>query len=159
MVANPTANGRQRIFPTDLQIRIEEPPLADVIQVNGHIHPGGTAILTGGEEQGGANRRRTALLLDVGFVFIPEVADGAKDRVGSRLAEAAKGRLFDAFPKLKEEIDVPFLSFAVADALQDLQHPLGADAARGAFPARLILDKIEEEFGQVHHTGVFIDDD
>ena len=62
-------------------------------------------------------------------------------------------------PRSIEALDVALLALAAADALEDLEHPLGADAAGRALAAGLVLREVEEEAGHVDHAGVLVHDD
>jgi hypothetical protein len=46
-------------------------------------------------DQGLTDAGRALLFLDVGPIFIQKIVQGGQDRVGSRLPQAAKGRVFD----------------------------------------------------------------
>ena len=48
----------------------------------------------------------------MGLVLVPEIADGGKDGVGGRLAQAAEGAVLDAYAQLLQQLDVPFLALA-----------------------------------------------
>ena len=48
-------------------------------------------VLTGALEKSRADSSWTSLVMDMGFIFIAEIPDGAQDGVGSGLAQAAEG--------------------------------------------------------------------
>ena len=95
----------------------------------------------------------------MGLVLVTEVTDRREHGVGGRLAEAAERGLADRLAEGHEALDVALLALTVADALHDLEHPLGADAARRALAAALFLRELEEEAGDVDHAGVLVHDD
>src|SRR5690606_36592054 len=101
-----------------------------------------------------ANPRRAALLTYVRFVLVPEVAQRAEDRVGRRLTQAAKGRLLDGLRQALQEREVVILPLAPGDAFEDVEHRLGPFAAGHTRAARLVLGELQEELGDVDHTGV-----
>lgn len=85
--------------------------------------------------QGCASPGRTAVLFDVSLVFIAEIAQGGRDRVGSCLAETAKGTVPDDTAQKLKSLDVLHLALAIADLLEYLKHPLGAFPAGCALAA------------------------
>ena len=99
------------------------------------------------------------MVLDVRLELVAEVADHRQHRVGRRLAEAAQGGLLDLLAEVDEPLDVALFALAVADARDDLEHALGAHAARRALAAALILDEVEEVARHVDHAGVLVHDD
>jgi len=92
------------------------------------------------------------LVADVGFPLVTEVADHRQHRVGGRLAEAAERGLLDHLAELLEALDVALFTFAGADALDDLEHALGADPAGRALAAALFLGELEKEARHVDHA-------
>jgi hypothetical protein len=58
-----------------------------------------------------------------------------------------------------QALDVALLALALADAVDDLEHALGAHAARRALAAALFLGELEEEAGDVDHAGILVHDD
>ena len=109
---------------------------------------GGDLIL---DERGALARRAAAL--QVGLVFVAEVAQGREHRVGGRFAQAAEAAGADLAGQLFEFVQVRALRLARAKLVQNIQHPLGADAAEGAFAARLVLRELEEIARDIHHAG------
>ena len=119
----------------------------------------GQALLQARHEHGRADAGLAVLVADVRLVLVAEVADVGQHRVGRRLAEAAERRLLDRLAEVDEALDVALLALAVADARDDLEHALGADAAGRALAAALLLDEVEEEARHVDHAGVLVHDD
>ncbi|OQB55897.1 MAG: hypothetical protein BWX99_01033 [Deltaproteobacteria bacterium ADurb.Bin151] len=116
-------------------------------------------MLAGGLEHGRADGRATAVLVDVLFVFLAEIADGAQNRIGSCLPQAAQGRIFDNGGHFLEQFDVARLAFSVGNVGQNVQHAFGAFAAGGALAAGFILAEVHEEPGHVDRALVFVHDD
>ncbi len=87
------------------------------------------------------------------------MANGREHRVGRRLAQPAQRRVLDHFAQFDQPLDVGLFAAALADAIEDLQHPLRADPAGHALAARLLLDEFEEEAGDVDHAAILIHDD
>jgi hypothetical protein len=115
--------------------------------------------------QVGASAGRTNPFVNMGFVLITEPAQRAKNRIWSRLAEAAERcffndpaqlfQLHNTFEPVKGIVPIPVLR-AFGDAFKDFEHPACAFAAGDAFSATFTLDEIHEEFGYVDHAGIFI---
>ena len=59
----------------------------------------------------------------------------------------------------QELVDVSVLPRAPDDAVEDLEHALGALAAGRALAARFVLREVEEEPGDVDHAVVLVEDD
>lgn len=57
-----------------------------------------------------ANLGGAALISDVGFIFIPEVADGGQHGIGGCLTQTAKRELADGFAQALQFFDVAFSS-------------------------------------------------
>ena len=102
---------------------------------------------------------RAALLVDVRLVLLAEVLDGGEHRVGRRAAEGAERAVDDVVAELLEQLDVALAAVAGDDAVEHLEHALGAEAAGHALAARLLLREVEEEARQVDHAGLVVDDD
>ena len=71
---------------------------------------------------------RAALFIDVSLVFIAEIAEGGKHRVGSRLAKTAKSGGLYGVCKLLQLFYIAVLAAAVGDALQYLFRTHGKEA-------------------------------
>ena len=102
--------------------------------------------------------RGAALLVQVGVVFIAEVFQRRQDRVGRRLAQSAETGSLDPICQFFQRFQVARLSFTLAEAIEDLQHPLGADSAERAFAARFRLRELQKEAGHVHHAVTVVED-
>ena len=125
----------------------------------GHVHPCRTCVRARRLHQGRAHTGGTFLVPDVRNVFIAEMPDGGQHRVRRRLPQAAQRGILDLVAEIDQPLDVTFFAFAFADAVEDLQHALGAHAARHALAARLVLDKVQEVARHVDHAGVLVHDD
>src|SRR3990170_7201194 len=97
-----------------------------------------------------------ALLPDMGLIFLREISYGAEDGVGSRLPQAAEGRVTDDPAHFLQELHIPFLSPALGDVGEDLTHPAASLPAGDTLPAGLLLGEGEEVFGHVYHAGVLV---
>ena len=93
-----------------------------------------------------------AFSLQVRFVFVAEVLERGQHGIGCRLAQPADAARHDTARQLFELFQIPFAAVARADAIQDLQHPLRADAAERALAARLVLREAQEVAGDVDHA-------
>ena len=102
---------------------------------------------------------RAFFMVDMRFVFIPEIPDRGKNRVRRCLPEAAKRIILDLVSQFFQFLNISLSSFAVGDPFKDLEHPLGAHPAEGTFPAGFLPCEIEEELGHIDHAGGFIHDD
>src|ERR1035437_8145705 len=102
---------------------------------------------------------RAALLVDVRLVLVAEVADGGEHGVGGGAAQRAQRAVGDVVGKLLEQLDVAPAAVAADDAVQRLEHTLGAEAAGDALTARLLLREVEEEAREVDHAGLVVDHD
>src|SRR5664280_1849398 len=103
--------------------------------------------------------RRASSLQDVGIILGPEVAEGGEHRVGGRLPEAAQRRVLDVPPQRLEGVEVRRDGLALGDALEQVEHHAGADAAWRALAARLLDEELEEEARQLDHAGAVVEDD
>ena len=102
-------------------------------------------------DKGCADSRRTLLIVNVGFVLVPEVAQRRKDRVRRGLSESAESSCLDRFGKFLELFYVAVLSFALCNGGEHFEHALRSFTAGGAFAAGFRLCEVEEELGYVHH--------
>src|SRR5450759_28713 len=82
----------------------------------------------------------------------------AADAAGGALlgAEHAAGAGLgvDVVRELLQQLDVSLTSISRGDALQSLQHALGAQPTGHALAARLVLSELQEEARQVDHAAV-----
>ena len=99
----------------------------------------------------------TPLLPHVGFIFISEMLQGAQHRIGSRLPQSAEGWLM--FRARVSSFSISPSSPFLGKPGKNLQHSRGPDAARRTFAAGFVLGEVQEETGNIHHTGVLIHDD
>ena len=99
------------------------------------------------------------MIVDVLPVLLAEVADRREHRVGRRLAEAAEAGLLDvAAPCCSRRSMSPSSPSPGGDALEDLEHALGAEAAGHALAAALVLGELQEVLGEVDHAGGVVGD-
>ena len=133
--------------------------LADQADEAGHVDVGGAGVGAARLEHGRADAGLAVLVADVGFPLVAEVADHRQHGVGGRLTEAAERGLLDHGAELLKALDVALFTLAGADALDDLEHALGADPAGRALAAALLLGELEEEARHVDHARVLVHDD
>jgi hypothetical protein len=127
--ADPRANGGKRV-PLAVQAqRFRIAILRHQRDVAGDVHVGRASALARGMDQRRANAGAAPLVADVLHVFVAEVADRREHGVGGRLPQPAQRGLLDRFAQLHQPVHVGLGAPAFADAVDDLQHPLGADAA------------------------------
>ena len=131
----------------------------DEAHVAGDVDAGGAGVLAGAGDQLVADACGAALLDDVLFVLITEVLQSGQNGVGSGLAQAAHGGVLDDAAQVLQGLDVALLALACHDAVEDLQHALGAHTTCGTFAAGFLLDEVQVEAGGVHHAGVLVHDD
>ena len=115
-------------------------------------------MLSGTGAQGLADMGGAFFLCNMLLVLLVEPLEGADDGKGSALAQTAQRVLADELGDLLQLVQVLHGTLAGHDALQNLQHSFGADAAGGALAAALPLGKAHEEAGHLHHTGVLVHD-
>ena len=94
----------------------------------------------------------------MGQIFIPEILQRALDGLAGALSQAAQGCLADGVRQLLQQVQILQCALVVDDPVQDLQHPLGALPAGDALAAGLLLCKLHEEPGRLHHAGVLVHD-
>jgi len=73
-------------------------------------------------EEGRTHNSLASLISYMGLVLIPEVPDGAEDRVWGRLAESAERGIFDDTGHFLEEFNISFLAFPATDVIKDNKH-------------------------------------
>jgi len=100
-----------------------------------------------------------SLLMDVGLVLVPEVAQGGEHRVGRGLAQPAEAGGLDHPGEMLQLLQIVAFALAGAEPLQDVQHAAGADAAGGALAAGLVLRELQEIAGDIDHAVVFVQHD
>jgi hypothetical protein len=74
------------------------------------------------------------VISDVSVILISEVANRRQHRIGSALAQAAHGSSHYLLSQFYQEFDVAFPTLSLCYAIEDLEHPLRAYAARRTFP-------------------------
>ena len=157
--AHPRANGREGVA---LAVQPEGLGIAffgHQRHVAGNIDVRRARARARGIHQRRANARPAVLVADVLDVLLAEMADRRKHGVRGRLAQAAQRRVLDHFAEFDEPIDVGLFAAAFADAVEDFEHPLGADAAGDALAARFFLHEFEEVAGDVDHAAILVHDD
>ena len=94
------------------------------------------------------------LLPDVLHVFVVEVVEGGEYRVGRSLPQSAEGGVLYHLPQGGEGLQVFLAATSFGYLVQYFQQALVADAARGAFSARLLYREVQIEAGDGHHAPV-----
>ena len=90
------------------------------------------------------------------LVFISEIFQGAQNRVGSGLSQAAKSCFLDILGKVFQQLDIALASLSFRNTGKDFQHTLRAFAAGSTFTAGFRLRKVQEELGNVNHAGILV---
>lgn len=93
---------------------------------------------------------------DVLHVFVVEVVEGGEYRVGRSLPQSAEGGVLYHLPQGGEGLQVFLAATSFGYLVQYFQQALVADAARGAFSARLLYREVQIEAGYGHHAVVLI---
>ena len=127
--------------------------------VEAHMTAGAGVRVDGVADQRAAYSGRAAPLDHVSHDLFAEVAQGGEHGVGRAAAQLAQRTLDDVVAELLEQLDVVHRAQALGDALEDLEHPLRADAAGHALAAALLGRELQEELGEVDHAGRVVDDD
>ncbi len=99
---------------------------------------------------------RTLLVLNVCDIFVAEISEGRKHRVGRGLTESAERRALDECRQLLETIDVLHLAFTVGDLVENFEKSSRADTAGSALSAGFIDREFEEELRDIDHAGVLV---
>ena len=92
-------------------------------RING-IYPEGTAPVG-----------RTTLVHDVGHIFVIEVVESGKHRIGRSLAETAEGRILDYLAEILEVIQILHRTLALGNLFKYLLQTFVAYTARSALSA------------------------
>src|SRR4030042_5139891 len=82
-----------------------------------------------------ANACCTFLIINVRFIFVAKMSDGAQHRMGSSAAEAAERTGHHELTEFYESVEIIFFSVSLADILQDVMHLLQSFTAGNTFPA------------------------
>ncbi|OPZ97152.1 MAG: hypothetical protein BWY71_01708 [Planctomycetes bacterium ADurb.Bin412] len=168
MMADAGTYGRQRIGLPDDPVGIIILLAGNMGDIAPDFGADGTAVLAGGAHQLFAGAGRTLPVENVGLIFLAEPVESAEDRIGSGLPQTAQRGGLDGLGQLpqlhhalepQEGIGVVLPAARAGNGLENLEHPLGALAAGNALPTAFRLDKFHEEFGQIDHAGIFIEDD
>ena len=159
MRADAAAHRGEGVLLPDEAVGVHQPPRGHEVHVAGHVHRGGAGVAAGRDVEVGAHARVAVAVVDVGFVLVAEVPEGGEDGVGRGLPQAAHGGILQRFGQLLEHIQVLGHALALGDALQDLQHALGAHAAGQALAAAFVADEVHEVAGGIDHAGVLVHDD
>ena len=110
-------------------------------------------------DQGRADQGTAMLVLDMFFVFLPEMADGGKHRVGGRLPQPAMGHPNDVAPRSSRNSTSPSCPFppTISSSLRSMtDRPIRQGTH---LPQDSSTQKCGEEAGRVHHAGGFVADD
>ena len=106
-----------------------------------------------------ASAGRTFVVLDMSLILFREIGHRGQYRVRRSLAKSAKRRVFDYIGQ-GFQFDQRILgSVAIADGFQHFVQPGVADPAWSAFAAGFIQRELKEEFGNVNHAVIFVQDD
>src|ERR1043166_1156442 len=100
-----------------------------------------------------------AAALKVRLVFVPEIFERGEHGIRGGLAESAEAGRADLASESLEFGQIRFLALAGAQAIEDIQHPPGADAAKGAFPARLVLGELQKVTRDIYHACAVVEHD
>src|SRR3972149_3018287 len=94
----------------------------------------------------------------MGLIFIAEILNRAKHRIGGRSSQGAKRSILDALGKLVEHLYIAFFAVAPTYPSENLVHYPNTFTTGGAFPARFVFEELEEVPGYIDHAGIFIHD-
>src|SRR6266545_93363 len=100
-----------------------------------------------------------AVAADVLAELVAEVLQGRDDRAGRAVAEGAEGAAEDPVADVLEGVEVLVAALPALQAQEDLAHPVGALAARGALAAGLVGVELGEVEAGAHHADVGRHDD
>jgi hypothetical protein len=78
---------------------------------------------------------------DMGFIFLPEIAQGGENRIRGCLSQSAQTPPGGAVSKFFKAFQVFRSSFSVSDYFKQFKHPACADSAKSASAARLVLSE------------------
>ena len=102
---------------------------------------------------------RTGFAVDMGFVFLAEVAQCCQNRIWGGLPQPAQGTYLDGFTQLFEQVNI--LGFAASrnNVFQNGEHLLGSQSARHALATGFFFGEIEEVTGEIDHASFFVHHD
>jgi hypothetical protein len=98
-------------------------------------------------------------LQDVLLVFTFKISHCREHRVRGVLAEPAQRSFYHRPEDLAQGRQVFDLALSIANAVEDMQRLVAADAAGHTFAAGLIHTEPEIEFGNIYHAVIGIHDD
>ena len=78
---------------------------------------------------------RATLLVDMRFIFIPEILDSAENRIRRRLAQSAQGSISGCLAYFLQKFDVTWPALSCTNPSQYLDHLLDARTAGYTFTA------------------------
>ncbi|OQC56119.1 MAG: hypothetical protein BWX54_01547 [Verrucomicrobia bacterium ADurb.Bin018] len=123
------------------------------------MHAGRAGAQARRQHQSRAHPRHAMLVADMLHIFLAEVPQRGEHRIWRGLPQPAQRGLLNEPPQLFEAIQIGQFALALANALQDFAHALGAHPAWRALAAGFLLHKFNKEPRHIHHAGVFIHDD
>src|SRR5690349_16637871 len=88
--------------------------------------------------------------------FIPEMADGSRNRPGSRIAERTNGIAFYAALNIPQQIYIVQFAFAKFYIFQNLFHPASAFATRRALSAAFVTVEAGQCKCMTHYALILI---
>lgn len=97
-------------------------------------------------------------MFDVVFELFGEDTEGSGDGPSGGVTEAAEATTINLLGDLEEEIHITWLSVTHDDAAEDLLHPFGSFAARGAFSARFVGIEKGGAPDEADDAGVFVEE-
>ena len=96
---------------------------------------------------------RTSLFLNMSLVFIPEILKGCQYRVGCGFTQSADRAAFYIFTQIFQEVQIFIPAFTFGNPVQYIEQVPGADPAKSAFAAGLVLGEIKKIPRDIHHAG------
>ena len=91
--------------------------------------------------------------------FGAEMLEYREDGAWSRLAQGAERTFLDGAGEGFEGVERFHRGLAFDDEVEQVEHLLGAFAAKHAFAARFVLRELHEEPGDLDHAGLFVHHD
>jgi len=118
--------------------------------------PGTFICVDGIRQQIFADTGWAMFVVNVGLVLIAKMANGRQHRIRSRLPQPAQRSTLDSLANSLQLFDIIWVGAALANSINNVQHPRYTDAAWNAFSARFLLHKFQEEPRHVNHAGIGI---